>query len=222
MGRHAARDRRPPLGRDGANVEQAQQFATGLGEPERGIVAQVPHDRRPVRWRLGGCRPVGLAGLEPATDRAGRLRRDAGAPGDLPQGQGRIAQQHRAGEPAPFEPVDRAHLPVLSDPAGRRGFGPVPADARDGRRGQPGDRRDHPVRPVRVRGDDPRGGRLPVREGQRQAVGDVGTHREDERVVLVAVEVTDRDQGLPTQPRGPQPVHPVDDPHGLAVHGDRG
>lgn len=94
------------------------------------------------------------------------------------------------------------------------------ADGRDGRRGDARHGRDHPVRPLRMRQDDPARGPLPVRHGQRQPVGDVRLHGEDEGVRLGPVEEADGDGVLTAELGGPQSMKPVDDPHGRAVYDD--
>jgi hypothetical protein len=68
---------------------------------------------------------------------------------------------------------------------------------------------------------DPGDGGLPVGERQRQAVRDVGADREHEGVLVAAVEEDHVDRVLTAQPRRTEPVHPVDDAHGRAVHQDR-
>jgi hypothetical protein len=52
-------------------------------------------------------------------------------------------------------------------------------------------------------------------------VGDVGRHRDHEGLVLAAVEEGDLDGVAAPQPGRADPVHPVDHPHGLALHDDR-
>ncbi|MGX9225531.1 hypothetical protein ACWV95_02900 [Streptomyces albus] len=46
----------------------------------------------------------------------------------------------------------------------------------------------------------------------------VGVHRGDERVLLVPVEEDHLDGPVTAQLCGLQPVHPVEYPHGSAVH----
>ncbi|GAA3061501.1 hypothetical protein GCM10020254_01660 [Streptomyces goshikiensis] len=144
--------------------------------------------------------------------------------GDLPQRDpGRVGQQPLRLPPA-LRGAQRPDLPVAAEPAlgGRLHRAGDAAPQRGHRvRGQPRDRGDGPVRPVAVRLEDPYRRGRPLGQGQRQPVPGVGLHGVHEGVLRAAVEELDLDLRTAAQQRGPEAVHPVDDPHRGPVHDDR-
>lgn len=162
-----------------------------------------------------------LAALDPVADVRDRRRGEAHLRRDLPQGEVGVLPDQLTGPFTSVRGVGGPDPAVPPDPAAGLRQRHLLAEPCDLLRGETGDGGDGTVGPPGVRGEDPHRGGRAVGRGQGASMGDVGRHREEPGVLLVAVEEPRRDAVLPEELDHPQPVGAVDDGHGRPVHEDR-
>jgi hypothetical protein len=218
-----------------AGVEPADDLAPRVAVAQRRVAPQRCHRGRHVRGQRGWGRRVQarggaltlaavrlrqrtLAAAEPLAHVAHGADGHADDPGDLAQRGVGVPRQRLLGaqpagprvhRPDPAVPADPEQLPVVL-PQCAHGLG-----------GQAHLLRDRAIGPVRETAQDPLGRFTPVRQGQRQSVLNVPRNGQHEALLLGAVEKCGLNRLIAAQPCRVHAVHPVDHPHGRAVHQDR-